>query len=125
MIGLTAKELSAIRTDINGLLPDTGYILAGTQTNDGMGGGTIAWGTVAGGTVSCRLDPKSTYGAAGNEQVTSGALQPFHSFVLTLPYDTTITTKNKFVVNGQTYNITSVDTDKSWKASVRAYLERI
>ena len=122
MIGLTAKELTAIRNDINDLLPDIGYILSRSATSDGMGGQTETWGTA--GTTTCRLDPKTSY-QSGKEEISAGALNPFHSFVLTMPYDTTITTENRFKLGTITYNVISVDIDKSWRASVRAYLERI
>ena len=122
MIGLTAKELTAIRNDINDLLPDTGYILSRSATSDGMGGQTETWGTA--GTTIYRLDPKMITGWSTEEKVSSGALRPFHSFILTLPYDTNIDTNNRFKdKDGTIYNVTSVDTGKSWIASKRCVLE--
>lgn len=123
-IGLTAKELTSIRNDIDDLLPDTGYIIAITNTPDGQGGQTVSTAVTAGGTVSCRLDGRMINMLKGGESVAGAALVSFQQFILTLPYNTTITTNNQFLKDGQLYNITSVDTDKSWKASVRCILER-
>jgi len=125
MIGLTNKELTSIRADINDLLPDTGYIIARTETPDGMGGQTVSTSVVANGTVSCRLDARMINMLKGNESVAGAALQSFQQLILTLPYDTTITTNNQFLKDGQLYNVISIDTDKSWKASVRCVLERL
>lgn len=125
MIGLTNKELTSIRADINDLLPDTGYIIARTETPDGMGGQTVSTSVVANGTVSCRLDTRMINMLKGNESVAGAALRSFQQLILTLPYDTTITTNNQFLKDGQLYNVISIDTDKSWKASVRCVLERL
>lgn len=123
MIGLTAKELASIRSDINNLLPDTGYIITRTETSDGMGGINVA--TSATGTVSCRLDARMINMLKGGESVAGAAIQSFQQLVLTIPYDTTITTDNQFLKGGQLYNITSVDDDKSWKGCIRCILERV
>jgi len=114
---LTAAELASIRDAILDLLPDTGYII--TVTNANVDGEIVeSYGTSSG--IACRIDPK-TY----SEQTTAGAVQPFHSFVLTLPNTATITTEHRFLVNSEMFNVISVDADKSWKASTRVFLERI
>jgi len=123
-IGLTAKELTSIRNDIDDLLPDTGYIIAITNTPDGQGGQIVSTAVVTGGTVSCRLDARMINMLKGNESVAGAALVSFQQLILTLPYNTPVTTNNQFLKDGQLYNITSIDTDKSWKASVRCIVER-
>lgn len=123
MIGLTTKELDAIRSDINGLLPDTGYILSVTTTADGAGGNTESVGTA--GTTTYRLDPKLLTGWSSEEKVSSAELRPFHTFILTLPYNATINTNNRFKdKNGVIYNIASIDENKSWQASIRCVVEK-
>lgn len=117
---LPPADLNSIRNDILTLLPNTGQIMSVTGSSDGQGGYTEAWGTATA-NVAYRLDP-----LRGSEQVTGGAVQPYHSFVLTLPYNTTITTNNRFKAeDGQLYAITSVDGGKSWQASVRVYVEKV
>ena len=124
-IGLTTKELTSIRADVNDLLPDTGYIITVAETADGMGGNSEGTSIAAGGTTSYRIDPETFQRLRSGEMVYSGALQPFHKFILTLPYDTTITTNNRFLgKDGDYYNVVSIDDDKSWIASVRAFVER-
>lgn len=121
MLELTSAELTAMRTAVEDLLPDTCNILESTLTADGQGGNTEAWGTLSGGTaVDCRLDSKTAA-----EGVAGGELQPYHAYILTLPNGTTITTDNRVEVGSNTFNVTSVDKEKSWSACVRAWLSRV
>jgi len=123
-IGLTAAELASIRADIADLLPDTCIILAVTNTADGFGGYTAGTAAVAGGTVNCRIDAKIINTLRASESKAAGGIQPFHQFILTVPYDTTISTNNQVQKGTEVYNVISVDADKSWKGAVRVVLER-
>jgi head-tail adaptor len=118
---LTNDELTAIRADVVRLLPDTCNLLTIVRTPDGQGGFTEAWGTATGGTaVPCRLDY-----VRGVKVVIGGALQPFSGWMLTLPYDATITTAYRVQHNSHNYAVIGEDVDKSWKASVRAPVEAL
>jgi head-tail adaptor len=114
----SAAEWASIQADIEATsLPDTCTILSVTQVSDGQGGFTDTWGTVSA-SVPCRLDP-----VRGQEQQVGGAVQPFHTYVLSLEYGAAITAAYRVVVNSQTFNVRSVDTGKSWSGQVRAYVE--
>jgi len=120
---LSDTELTAIRNDVSDLLPDTGYILSVTGTANGAGGQSESVGTA--GTTTYRLDAKVMTMLSSGEKITAGALQPFHTFMLTLPYGATITTENRFKdKDGVIYNVTSVDSGKSWIASKRCVVEK-
>ena len=119
MTGLTTAELTVMRDTIEQLLPDTCNILTATNVNDGQGGITTTWGTTSA-SVACRLDKRS-----GQEQVTGGAVKPYTEWMLTLPYDTTITSNQRVEVGSSTFNVISVDGDKSWEASIRVILEKV
>lgn len=82
---LSANDLEYMRSSIEQLLPDTCNLLTVTRTADGFGGWNDTWGTAAAG-VSCRVDP-----LRGSEQRVGEALRPYHTYVVTLPHDTTIT----------------------------------
>lgn len=114
---ITSAEIAIMRDTIELLLPDTCNILSVTTSPDGMGGVTQTWGT-ASSNVSCRLDMKS-----GRELVTGGALQPYTSYKLSLPYDATIIEGNRVVHNSITYAVTSVNNAQSWQAVTRVDLE--
>jgi head-tail adaptor len=114
-------ELAELRAAVAELLPDTCNLLAVTRASDGQGGFTEAWGTVTGGTaIPCRLDY-----VRGVNVVIGGAMQPFSGWMLTLPYDATITTAYRVQHNSHTYAVIGVDAGKSWAASVRLLVERI
>jgi len=119
MSGLTTAELASMQDAIDGLLPDTATLLTSTYAADGQGGGTLTWGTAETG-VACRLDY-----VRGNERTSSGALQPFTGYVMTLPHDTTITSAYRVVHSAITYSVQTVSSAKSWSACVRAWLEKI
>jgi head-tail adaptor len=117
MSQLSNADLAYMQEAIGELLPGTCYILSGTPTSNGAGEMLDTWGTI--GTADCRLDAKT-----GNEQLQGAAVRPQFSYVLTLPYGTTIEENYRVVVGSDTFNVTSIDAGKSWSACARAYLER-
>lgn len=119
MSWLTDAELAQMRSDIGNLLPDTCAILSVSYTSDGEGGLTEAWGTATA-SVACRIDYRS-----GTETMAGGVVQPYSKAVLSLPYDTELDTTNRISADGRTYAVLSVNDGQSWKAVVRAELERV
>ena len=116
---LPTDELTRIRTDLEDvMLPDTGVILTGTIVIDGMGGNTTTWGTTYAG-VHCRMDY-----VKGVKPVIGGMLQPFTGIMLTVPYDTPLTTNNRFEYGGEQYNVINV-TSGSWMIDKRSELEKV
>lgn len=110
--------LAAMREAIAELLPDTCYILTPTNSPDGYGGVTQSFGTSA--AVSCRLDMKTE-----REPVQGGAIQQFSSYMLSVPYDTTLYSTDNVLHNGTLYAVTSINDDISWQAVKRVTLEAI
>ena len=120
-MSITSAELAQMRDDIELLLPDTCAILSVTRASDGQGGWTDTWGTATA-SVKCRLDAINPKGR-NQELVIGGAVKPFHTYVLSLPHGTSITTANRVEVSGQTFSVTGVDLGKSWSAVVRCIVE--
>jgi head-tail adaptor len=116
---LTDNDLADMRQAVGELLPATCHILSLSQTSDGQGGFTDTWGTATA-NVSCRLDYKR-----GDERVFGATNQPYNGFVLSLPYDSTITAVNRVKIGSTQYNVTMVDNGKSWAAVVRCAVEAI
>lgn len=116
---LPANELDALRLELEAVtLPDTCDILSLTRSRGSMGDFTETWGT-ASANVPCRLDHRS-----GNEVSIGTALQPVYSYVLTLPWNTTVTAANRIKHAGQTYSVKSVSFG-SLNACLRCELEII
>ena len=125
-IGLSNKDLASIRADVADLLPDTGFIIAVSNTPDGAGGYTQGTAVKAGGTVNYRLDPKIISMLKGSEKMAAGAIVPFQQWILTLPHNAPITTEDQFLDDtGTLYNVISVDEEKSWNASTRVIVEQL
>lgn len=118
-MSLTSAELTVMRDALETLLPDTAAILAVTQVSDGQGGLIDTWGTATA-SVACRVDS-----VKAQETTTGGAVRPYHSYVITFPYDVTIAEENRVVVGSDTFNVTSEDEPKSWDIVRRVYAEKI
>lgn len=117
---LTDAEITAMRADLEDIaLPDVGNVLTLSQTSDGAGGYSDAWGTATK-DVKCRLG-----NVGGREQLAGMAVQSFNSFWLTLPHDTAITAEDRFEIGAQQYNVIAVDTGKSWNLCKRVLVEKI
>ncbi len=117
-MGLTASELATMRDTIELLMPDTCNVCTITNVPDGEGGSTQTRGT-SGTAIPCRLDV-----VQGREQVTGGAIQPYISYMLSLPYDTTVAEENIIEHSGVDYFVKSINLSQSWIAVRRVELER-
>lgn len=119
MTALTTIELTAMRTALEDLLPDTCVILTGTATPNGAGEETIAWGTTTTG-VKCRLDP-----IRGAENMAGAAIQPYQRMQLTVPYNTALTAAQQVKVGTISYNVVALMNNNSWALDLRAVVEKV
>jgi len=117
--GITPSQLSFMRNQVAEMLPDSGTILAGSITSDGQGGNSMSWaGTTA---IDCRVDVVN-----GREQLQGGGYKSYQKTILTLPYNASITSGNRFAYLSDQYNVVAVSgSDRSWNVSVRAELEKV
>lgn len=119
MTALSNRDLTSMRQTVAELMPDRCHLLTKTSVSNGQGGQTTTWGT-ASANVPCRLDMMH-----GMETLTGGALQQYTGYVLSLPYDTTITQSQRVLLNDITYAVKSVNTNQSWVAVKRVELEKV
>lgn len=125
-IGLTASELSAIRDDIEDLLPDTCTINRVSYATDSYGEADRTYSERASG-VACRLDSVESITLTGFEKISQ--MKNFHigegMWFLTIPHDQIIEITDQVVVDGhsQTFEVKHVDTEKSWEGCIRAVME--
>ena len=120
---IDTSMLTAMRDAIETLLPDTCNILSATEAADGQGGIIKTWGT-SGTSISCRMDTIQGQ-RQGMEKVTAAAMQPYITYMLSIPYDTTITEKNRVEHNSDTFTVKSINENQSWIAVKRVELEKI
>jgi head-tail adaptor len=115
---LSSDEITAMRATLEDTaLPDTCNILSVTQTSDGQGGFTEAWGTATAG-IACRLDNTSS-----RELLSGDAVQHFTGWMLTLPHNTSIAAGNRVEIDNTSYNVVGFDDGKSWQLDLRVLLE--
>ena len=113
---LSAAELSDMR-DIEELaMSSTAIIQRYALTSDGMGGYSEAWANV--GTVSCDLWPINQRGDREGVANAGQAISKADWFI-TVPYDTTITAKDRVSVNSKTFEVIFVPNLESWMTANR------
>lgn len=101
---LNADELEGMRTTATSSLTDTAILQTQTTTSDGGGGNTTAW--TASGTVECRIAPVGGSGASEGE--TGDRISAYADFVVTLPYNASVTTNTRILTNGGTFNVEGI-----------------
>lgn len=116
---LTNADLVYMRKSVEQLFPDTCYILTVSESPNGMGGRTVTLGTA--GTSICRLDMVDNRNA---ETMQGAGMRSSQETILSMPYDASVTTVNKILHEGITYNVQSVNIGASWKAETRCTLEK-
>ena len=99
---LTAAELADMRTVQAQAMAGTAVISRKTLASDGMGGFTETW--AASGTVTCRVWPATESGA---ESLIADRITESDAWVITVPYATDITAKDRVVADGRTFEVVS------------------
>ncbi len=96
------------RNTVNAFLAvaGTAVIYTVAQTSDGQGGFTE--GFTASGTVAARVAAASVDQFGGQELQVGGRYSEIGSRVMTVPYNTTVSTTNRVVFNSTTYEVVEV-----------------
>jgi head-tail adaptor len=118
---LTAGELAGMRQAALRALPGLCTIQSVTRTADGQGGWTEAWVSAAT-NVPCKL---SATAIRMEGQSTGAQFVVRTGWKLAVPYDQAISTSNRVVFGGDTYEVLSVEDAQEYRATRRAYLRRI
>lgn len=108
---LTTDDLAGMRATAGAALPDSCVIQTQAWVSDGGGGGTTTW--TAAGTVDCRIAPLN-----GSERDTGDRISSHAEYVVTLPFDASVSTDSRLVINGDTFNVAAIR-DRSWNVSTR------
>lgn len=111
-MSLSEADISRMRTVAETALPGTAVIQTESFTDDGGGGGTVAW--TAAGTVSCRIAPLS-----GSEREIADRVAEDATAMLTLPAETAITESDRVITGGETFNVLYVHDRGTWEITRR------
>ena len=112
---LSDVEMGAIRDLAEQAMPDTCTIQTRTETNT-KGSVAVTYANTYT-NVKCRMMPG---GLRERESVTGEKITEYADYVLTVPYDQALTARDRVVFGGQTYQITRVHADHSYRTAVRA-----
>ncbi len=118
---LTIRELDDMRATLDASLPGTAVIVRASGTSDGQGGTITSW--IPAGTAAARISP-SAGGGQGVSPVDGGRLTHEDEWVITFPAGTSVTAADRVTADGVAYEITSVDTQRSWDLCVRVRAKR-
>lgn len=99
-------------------MTETVYIQRLTRTDDGAGGWSEAWQTVA--TTKGRI---ASQGRAG-ETVQGGALTAQGEYIITLPHDTDLRQDDRLQINGVQYEVKAIF-ERSEKTALRVLASKV
>lgn len=100
---LSTAAIESMRATLDASLPDICTISRNTQVSDGAGGWTESWAVLA--TVACRIAPT---GNQPQERVIAERLTTSQGYTVTLPAETPITTKDRIIKGGRTFDVVGV-----------------
>ena len=116
---LQGNDLAYMRSEAQKAMPDLVDIQRKTLTSDKQGGFTEAWAN------SYQQVAARIAGKGGGESNEAGRQDLQQDFMLTLAHDQSITQTDRVVHTSGTYEIQSVDTGKSWSATIRCQMRRL
>lgn len=98
----SAEEISELRTEFSGYLPDTCVIYNKTKSSDGMGGETETY--TPGTTYKCRLQVESSQ---GKEESSNSRQQASIPYTVILPYNAVVRRSDRISVKGMMLEVIS------------------
>lgn len=113
---LSAAEITDMRSEQDGTMPDSVVVHRYTTVSDGMGGNTETWAAV--GTVTCRLAPA---GRAGAEGLITERLTAADPWAITVPQGTTIYERDRLVIGARTFEVEYINEHAAWETARRCY----
>lgn len=118
MLPLSTGEIELMRDVSDAAQPGTAVIHTPTTAQDGQGGYIQTF--AASGTATARLAPLN-----GSELPLAERLGAINAFALTLPAATTVTTRDRVVYAGTTYEVTHVAPWTPWEIARRVMVAEI
>lgn len=100
-----------MRASAETALPGTAVVQSQAFASDGGGGGSQTWS--ASGTLACRIAPLQ-----GDERETGDRIAAYADYVVTLPFDASVDTGSRLLIDGETYNVAAIR-DRSWNLTTR------
>lgn len=115
----TDGEIAAMRAVVETVQTHTATIQRNTPTNDGQLGRKQSWASV--GTCACEVIPKRRRGEAEE----AGRTQAVGDWLVRVPVGTSVTTKDRLVIDGLTYEILGLNPGRSVALSLELDCRRV
>ena len=116
---LQLNDLTYMRSEARLAMPDTVNVQRMAQTADGQGGFTTEWSNVY------QNIPARLTATGSSESLTAGRMNSQPDFMLTVASDQSIEETDRVVHLNDTYEVQSVDSEKSWKLTTRCQMRRL
>lgn len=123
-IGISDAQLDGMRAQVALMLPGTAVISEKVMGAADPYGGTVSWSAVAGGTVSCRVDPLGQNSSSELDVNLSKETLTI-MYQCTLPWDAPIVPDNRLTIAGEDYEVVQMSVDHSWNVSKRCIITRV
>lgn len=117
----SAADIARMRATAELILDQTCKIERPTITNDGQGGWSQTWGTVAG-TVSCRL---GIQGGPGDIREAASRAEFSDVLILRVAYDQDLEPTDRVTINTDVYQVEEVTDEHQWMISKRAKVTKV
>lgn len=117
----SAADIARMRDMADSIFDQTCKIERGTVTNDGQGGWSEAWGTVAG-TVACRL---GVQGGPGDIREGANRREFSDVLILRVAYNQDIAQADRVTVNGDVYQVEELLDEHQWMMVKRAKVTKV
>lgn len=108
---LSDNDLAGLRTAFDDLLGETCVITRATNVSDGQGGSTATWAAV--GTALCTLSPLNR--TSGDGFTVADQIKEVADYVVTLPAETDVTTKDRLTIGARTYEVSAVKEPRTYE----------
>lgn len=116
---LTTRELSALATDVAGVLPSSAQIRRPNGSSDGMGGRSTSFTTAQ--TVACRITPAST---SEVEAIVGDKIRDGEPYRIAFPAGTDVRLRDRVVIGADTFSVEAVRTPRSVEVERVTYCAR-
>lgn len=120
---ISTADLAAMRSTLDGSLPDTCQVVRRTSASDGALGTNDTWAN-QGAAVACRVAPASKLGVETEAELVD-VLRAETRWTITLPALTDVTERDRITSGGRTFEVVSVLGPRSLEIGRRALCLRI
>ncbi len=120
---VSAAQLTQMRADVTSSLTDTATIQTRSLSNDGAGNAVESYSGST--TIACRLRFASGGKPSYPKQRSGDQSQPQQLWIVTLPYNASVSETDRLTINGETYEVVTANEERSIELCKRVLCKRM